>query len=177
LLKEAVPRIVRFAVIFAPPSTGAYNSYLPALEDAASALHVKTNLVPFADAADELVRAVDAFAVEPGGGMIVLPNSFTSARASRELIRKLAIQHRLPVIHWDKSYPIEGGLMSYGSDFTELHRRAASYVDRLLRGAKVSDLPVQVPTKFDLVINLRAAKGVGLMIPEILLLRADQLIE
>jgi putative ABC transport system substrate-binding protein len=177
LLKEAAPHIVRFALVFAPPSTGANNSYLPFVEDAASALLVKMTMVPFVDAADELVRAIDAFAVGPAGGLIVLPNSFTSARASRELVRKLALQHRLPVIHWDKSYPIEGGLMSYGSDFAELHRLAASYVDRLLRGAKVRDLPVQVPTKFDLVINLRAAREIGLVIPEALLLRADQLIE
>jgi putative tryptophan/tyrosine transport system substrate-binding protein len=89
----------------------------------------------------------------------------------------LAARHGLPTIHWDKTYPAEGGLMSYGTNQIDLHRRAASYVDRLLRGAKVSDLPVQYPTKFDLVINLRAARAIGLMIPEAFLPRADELIE
>ena len=89
----------------------------------------------------------------------------------------LAAKHRLPAIHWDKPYPAEGGLMSYGSDFAELHRRAVTYVDRLLRGAKVSELPIQYPTKFELVINLKAAKAIGLTIPEAFLLRADELIE
>jgi putative ABC transport system substrate-binding protein len=89
----------------------------------------------------------------------------------------LAGKYRLPAIHWDKSYPGEGGLMSYGSDFADLHRRAAAYVDRILDGAKISQLPMQYPTKFDLVINLKAAKAIGLRIPETLLARADEVIE
>jgi putative ABC transport system substrate-binding protein len=89
----------------------------------------------------------------------------------------LAGKHRLPATHWDKSYPAEGGLMSYGSDFADLHRRAASYIDRILNGAKISELPVQYPTKFDLVINLRAASAIGLTVPPTLRARADEVIE
>jgi len=93
------------------------------------------------------------------------------------LILSLATQYRLPTIHWDKAYPVEGGLMSYGSDMVDLHRRSASYVDRILRGAKVSDLPVQYPTKFELVINLKAAKVLGLNVTPGLLVTADEVIE
>jgi putative tryptophan/tyrosine transport system substrate-binding protein len=89
----------------------------------------------------------------------------------------LAAGHRLPAMHWDKDYPEDGGLISFGTDQVDLHRRAASYVDRLLRGAKVSELPVQFPTKFTLAINLTAAKAIGLTIPESFLLLADEVIE
>jgi putative ABC transport system substrate-binding protein len=125
----------------------------------------------------ELEGAIDAFAVEPNGGLIVIPGTFTATRDNRDSIRRLAAKHRLPTIHWDNSYPAEGGLMSYGSNFEELHRRAASYVDRILRGAKVSELPIERPTKFELVINLKTAKAQGLTIPPSLLAIADEVIE
>jgi putative ABC transport system substrate-binding protein len=127
--------------------------------------------------AAELERAIDTFAAEPNRGLIVLSGTVTSTRDNQDLVRKLAVKYRLPVMHWDSSYPTEGGLMSYASNFDDLHRRAASYVDRILRGAKVSELPVERPTKFELIINVKAAKAIGLTIPEAFLLRADELIE
>jgi putative ABC transport system substrate-binding protein len=177
LLREAAPRIARVALIRNPAGTGfADTAYIPAIEEAAPALAVKVIAAPFQNNA-ELERAIGAFAAEPSGGLIVMPGTDTSTRENRDLIRNLAAKHRLPTIHWDNSYPAEGGLMSYGSDFADLHRRAASYVDRILRGAKVSELPVERPTKFELVINVKAAKAIGLTIPEAFLLRADMLIE
>jgi putative ABC transport system substrate-binding protein len=100
------------------------------------------------------------------------------SHSNRELINRLAVKHRLPTIYSRKSYgPAEGGMMSYGSDDVQAHRIAASYIDRILRGAKISELPVQFPTKFDLVINLKTAKAIGLDIPPTLRARADELIE
>ena len=123
----------------------------------------------------EIVRAIDAFAVEPNGGILVLPPPPTTA--NREMIIQLAAQYRLPAIYINRAEVFAGGLMAYGSDNVDLFRRAAFYVDRLLRGAKVSELPVQFPTKFELVVNLKTAKEIGLAIPEAFLLRADELIE
>jgi putative ABC transport system substrate-binding protein len=97
--------------------------------------------------------------------------------SNRELINRLAIKHRLPTMYQSRFYPTEGGLMGYGADGIEASRVAASYVDRILRGAKINELPVQFPTKFELVINLKTAKAIGLTIPETFLLRADELIE
>jgi putative ABC transport system substrate-binding protein len=119
---------------------------------------------------------VEAFAAQ-GGGLIVSPSAATSTRANRDLIRQLAEKHRLPAIHWDDSYPLDGGLMSYGSNFAELHRRAAVYIDRILRGAKISELPVERPSKFELIANVKAAKAIGLTFPEPFLARADEVIE
>jgi putative ABC transport system substrate-binding protein len=177
LLKEANPRIDRVALVRNPANPGAGDgSYVAPIEEAAPALAVKVIPASFRNA-DELERAIDAFAAQPNGALIVTPGGVTATRDNRDLIRRLAEKHRLPVIHWDNSYPAEGGLMSYGSNTENLHRRAASYVDRLLRGAKVSELPVERPTKFELIINTKAAKAIGLTIPEAFLLRADELIE
>jgi len=126
---------------------------------------------------DELNRAIEGFAAEPNSGLIIIPSAGTNTRSARQSILLLAAQHGLPASHWDKIYPAEGGLTAYGSDQVNLHRRAAAYVDRLLRGARISELPVQYPTKFDLIINLKAAKVIGLTIPESFLLRADEVIE
>ena len=120
-------------------------------------------------------RAIAEFAGEPAGGLIVPPSTLTTSR--RDLIIALAARHRLPAIY---AFPIStrgGGLMSYGADFIDLHRRAASYVDRILRGAKPGDLPIQTPTKFELVINLKTAKTLGLDVSTSLLARADEVIE
>jgi putative ABC transport system substrate-binding protein len=177
LLKAADPRIDRVALIRNPNNPGAGDgSYVAPIEEAAPALAVKVIPAPFRNA-DELERAIDAFAVQPNGALIVTPGGVTATRDNRDLIRRLAERHRLPTIHWDNHYPEEGGLISYGSNTEDLHRRAASYVDRLLRGAKVSELPVERPTKFELIINVKAAKAIGLTISEAFLLRADELIE
>jgi putative ABC transport system substrate-binding protein len=115
---------------------------------------------------------IDAFAAEPNGGLMVLPQSFSTSNL--DLIFRLAAQHRLPSIGQSV---LSGSLMSYGSNFLALFRRASSFVDRILRGAKVSDLPVEFPTKFELVINLKTAKTLGLTIPETLLATADEIIQ
>jgi putative ABC transport system substrate-binding protein len=129
---------------------------------------------PFRDAV-ELVRSIDAFAAEPNGSMVILPPPYTAHRAT---IFKLATEHRLPAIYSQRALvAAEGGLLSYGADIVEQNRRAASYVDRILRGAKVADLPVQLPTKYQLVVNMRTAKAIGLTIPEAFLLHADEVIE
>jgi putative tryptophan/tyrosine transport system substrate-binding protein len=174
LLKAADPRIVRVGLIYSPVPN--VPDYIPTIEGAAPALAVKVIAVPF-DNASELERSIDAFASEPNGSLIAIPGAATSTRDSRDLVRGLAEKHRLPTIHWDNPFPMEGGLMSYGSNYEDLNRRAAIYVDRILRGAKVSELPVERPTKFELVINVKAAKAIGLTIPEAFLLRADELIE
>ncbi len=171
LLKEAVPRVTRVELIFDPGSTGVY--FAP-IEAAAAQYAVAATRAPVRDGA-EIERAIAAFAAEPNGGLIVLPPPRLSA--DRELINRLAIRHRLPAIYFDRRYAAEGGLMSYGTDTADLFRRGASYVDRILRGAKVSDLPVQFPTKFELVINLKTARAMGLEIPPLLLARADEVIE
>jgi ABC-type uncharacterized transport system substrate-binding protein len=179
LLKEADPRIARVALVTNPepqPTRVSGAEYLVSIAAASSALGVMVMEAPIGTAA-EFERAIDVFSAEPNGGLIALPSTYTATRDSRQLMFLLAGKHRLPAIHWDKSYPAEGGLMSYGSDFADLHRRAASYIDRIINGAKVSELPVQYPTKFDLVINLRAASAIGLTIPPTLLARADEVIE
>jgi putative tryptophan/tyrosine transport system substrate-binding protein len=178
LLKEAVPRVERAALIYNPPppelATEGGSSYVRSIEDAARALAVKTIKLPYRDAVD-IVRAIDAFAAEPNGGLIVVPPP--PSRANREAILRLATQHRLPTIYSGRPFAAEGGLMAYGTGPTDRFRRAASFVDRILRGAKVSELPVEYPTKFDLVINLKTAKALGLSIPASLLARADEVIE
>jgi putative ABC transport system substrate-binding protein len=172
LLKEAVPRLSRTALLFNPDiSTGAY---FATLEAAAPQFAVTLVRSPYRDAAD-LVHAIDAFAAEPNGGLIILPPA--PIATSRALINRLAVQHGVPMIYGDGAQAAEGGLMSYGPVYRDLYQRNAYYVDRVLRGAKPAELPVQFPTKFELVVNLKTAKAMGLTIPEALLLRADEVIE
>jgi putative ABC transport system substrate-binding protein len=125
--------------------------------------------------AAEVERAIDDFTREPNGGLIVLPSQI--ATTHRELIIALAARHRLPAIYPWRDFPESGGLSSYGVDTVDMFRRAASYVDRILRGEKPADLPVQAPTKYKLVINLKTAKALGLDVPPTLLARADEVIE
>jgi len=121
-------------------------------------------------------RDAHAFAALPNGGLLVLPPA--PVAASRDAIFRLATQHRLPAVYaGDRLLAAAGGLMTYGSDFRDRDQRAAIYVDRLLRGARVADLPVQFPIKYDLVINLKTAKAIGLSLPPALLARADEVIE
>jgi putative ABC transport system substrate-binding protein len=137
-------------------------------------LGVQTIKIPYRNAMD-LMHSIDAFAAEPNGGLYLTgPPSIV---AVRETILRLATQHRLPTISEDRAFTVEGGLMSYGSNLLDSIRRAPYYVDRILRGAKVSELPVEYPTKFELIINLKAAKAIGLTFPRITLLKADQVIE
>jgi putative ABC transport system substrate-binding protein len=174
LLKEAAPHLARVAVIFNPEIAVTAPSYIASIEAAAPALAVQAIIkMPVRNAVD-IVRRIDAFATEANAGLLMLP---PSAAGNVETIIQLAAQHRLPAIYFSRGNVPAGGLIAYGPDNPDLSRRAAFYIDRLLRGAKVSELPVQFPTKYELVINVRTAKAIGLAIPESLLLRADELIE
>jgi putative ABC transport system substrate-binding protein len=173
MLKEIAPHITRFALVFSPNNPNAAD-YVKSLEAAALALAVKASPVPVRNAA-EIEQAVDAVAREPNGGLVIPPNYITSVH--RELIFSLSTRYRLPSIYPERNYATGGGLMAYGPDRDDLYRRAASYVDRILKGENPGELPVQQPTKFELVVNLKTAKALGLTIPESFLLRADEVIE
>jgi putative ABC transport system substrate-binding protein len=173
LLKEAAPQVTRVAVVFNPDVAPTAQHYIAAIEAAAQPLSVKAFKVLFRDSI-ELVRAIDAFAAEPNGSILMMPPSLTAHRA---IVLKLAVEHRLPTMYTQQGSVAEGGLISYSTDIVDQNRRAASYVDRILRGAKVADLPVQLPTKYQLVVNVKTAKAIGLAIPEAFLLKADELIE
>jgi putative ABC transport system substrate-binding protein len=125
--------------------------------------------------AGEIERAVAAFARVPNGGLIVTGSPL--AMVHRDLIVTLAARHKLPAVYWDRAHVTGGGLISYGPDLVDQHRQAARYVDRILKGEKPADLPVQAPTKYELVINLKTAKALGLDVPPTLLARADEVIE
>ncbi|HVB17468.1 MAG TPA: ABC transporter substrate-binding protein, partial [Stellaceae bacterium] len=172
LLKEIAPALTRVAVL-----VGGVNyptTWQSPAESAARSLGVRVNAAEIDDAAS-IARVISTFAAEPNGGLISMPSG--AAGANRKLIVALAEQYRLPTIYPAAGYPELGGLMSYGVDFLALYRHAAEYVDRILRGAKPGDLPIQEPSKFELVINLKAAKALGLPVPPALLSLADKVIE
>jgi len=173
LLKEAAPRTARVALIFVP-EVAADGATFSTLETAAKVLSLTTMRTPYRTVM-ELEHAVDAFASEPNGSLVILPPP--QPKSYRVLLNQLAFRHRLPTIYGDRHATVEGGLMSYGADTIDTYRVAAGYIDRILRGTKVNELPVQFPTKFDLVINLKTAKAIGLDIPAMLLARADEVIE
>jgi putative ABC transport system substrate-binding protein len=173
VLKELVPQVKRVVVIYNPvqaPNVGMWR----AIEAAAPSLSVHVSAVSAVDA-DNLTHVIEAFAHEPDSGMIVLPNPI--AIANRKLIIELTTRYRLPVVYTYAYFVREGGLASYGSDPAVQYRQAASYVDHILKGAKPADLPVQLATSFNLAVNLRTAKAIGLTIPESFLIRADEVIE
>jgi putative tryptophan/tyrosine transport system substrate-binding protein len=175
LLKELDPRISRIGVLFGPttsPGSGMFYGRL--IEDAARSIAVETIAVPVEGAA-EIETAVAAFAQASSAGLIVQPDVITTDH--RTLILRLAAQHRLPAVYPFRFFVAEGGLASYGVNVVDLYRRAAGYVDRILKGEKPGDLPVQAPVKFDLVINLKTARSLGLEVPPILLATADEVIE
>jgi putative tryptophan/tyrosine transport system substrate-binding protein len=169
MLKEIAPGVTRAAVILNPVQPPQV-AILRAIEAVAPSAGVLLTTAGVQDAA-AIERAVIAFARESNGGLIVLPNPVTIGQ--RELINALAVRHRLLAVYAYRYFVTDGGLMSYGVDAADLYRRAAGYVDRILKGEKPDDLPVQAPTKYELVINLKAAKAIGLTIPESFLLRAD----
>ena len=172
LLKELAPRTTRLALVFAPGIVN--DQYFGVIDAAAEVLGVKAIRTPYHNATG-LERAIDTFAAEPNGALVMVPPP--PSPSNRQLINRLALKYRLPTIYSSKPFVAEGGMMSYGSDSVEAFRVAASYVDRILRGAKVSELPVQFPAKFEFVINLKTAKALGLTIPETLLATADEVIE
>src|SRR3984893_1254494 len=172
LLKGVAPNITRVAYLFNPNTAPLF--YARAVETAAPLLSVK----PFDAAvhnADEMERVIEQFARESDSALLVLPDLFTAT--NRQSIIALAAQHRLPAVYPFRYFVANGGLMSYGIEMLETYRQAASYVDRILKGERPSDLPVQQPTKFELVINLKTAKALGLDVPATVLARADEVIE
>jgi putative tryptophan/tyrosine transport system substrate-binding protein len=175
LLKEIDPGVKRVAVIFDPktsPGGGTY--YLRQINQAAAALHL-TAVPTIVKIAAEIEQAVDAAAREPNSSLLVLPDVTTTSH--RDLITTSATRRRLPAVYSSGYFVKGGGLISYGVEITDLYLRAAGYVDRILRGAKASGLPVQEPVKFELAINLKTAKALGLTVPPALLARADEVIE
>jgi ABC-type uncharacterized transport system substrate-binding protein len=175
LLKEVAPRIKRVAFIFNPklaPGGGSY--YTRLIEASAPSFGVTPTFAPVHDAAD-IERAIGEFVREPNGGLVVLPDAATLV--NRKLIIALADRYRVPAIYAFRLVVIEGGLMSYGIDVVDQYRQAAGYVDRILRGTKPAELPVQLPAKFVMTINLKTAKELGLDVPLLLQQRADELIE
>jgi putative ABC transport system substrate-binding protein len=173
-LKEVAPAVTRTAVVFNPQTAPYAAALLQPIEVAARTFAVAAMTAPAADAA-AIEAAVTGFAQTPNGGLIVLPDVSTAQH--RDLIIALAARHRLPAIYPYRYYAVSGGLISYGTEVTDVCRRAAGYVDRILKGEKPADLPVQMPTKYELVINLKTAKALGLEVPPTLLARADEVIE
>jgi putative tryptophan/tyrosine transport system substrate-binding protein len=174
LLKEIAPRTVRAALMFNPTTAVPLKFYMPSVQAAASALGVEVNATPV-HAKDEVEGVVAAQARDPGSGLIVMPDPFNAA--NREYITLLAARYRVPAMYYRREFAEAGGLVAYANDFAEQFPQAATYVDRILKGAKPEDLPVQAPTKFDLIINLKTAKSLGLDVPFGLQQRADALIE
>jgi putative ABC transport system substrate-binding protein len=176
LLKEVAPSVTRAAVL-RNLSTASGPGQFGAIQAVAPALGVEISPINMRDArqdAEEVERAVTTFAHIANSGLIITAGSLINRR---DLIIKLAALHRLPAVYSDQLYVTDGGLISYGPDRVDQYRRAAGYVDRILKGEKPADLPVQAPTKFELVINLKTAKALGLDVPPMLLARADEVIE
>ena len=172
IIKEIAPSVRRVAVLLYP-QPGLEQTF-NLVNDAAPTFGVQTSALHVRDAG-EIERGIGGLASSPDAGFIVLPHAVTNS--NRELIAQLAARHRLPAVYAYRFYIEAGGLVSYGIEPNEQFRGAAIYVDRILKGTKPTDLPVQAPTKFELVISLKAAKGIGLTIPEALLARADEVIE
>jgi putative tryptophan/tyrosine transport system substrate-binding protein len=173
LLKQIAPNVTRAAVMRDPGSPGG-TGQLGALQGAAFILGMELTPVDPTDPG-EIERAITEFARRPNGGLVV-PRSATSL-SNRQQIIALAVQHRLPAVYDQRRYVADGGLMSYGIDNADLYWRAASYVDRVLKGVKPADLPVQAPVKYETVINLKTAKTLGITIPPAVLAIADEVIE
>ena len=174
LLKEIAPKTIRMAVLFNPATASPLQLYMPSIQAAASSLVVQATAAPV-HARDEIEGSIAAQARNPGSGLIVLPDAFNIA--NRDLIIALAARYGVPAIYNGTPYAVSGGLITYGIDFTETFRQAAGYIDRILNGTKPGELPIQQPTKFELIINLKTAKSLDLTIPPTLLAQADEIIE
>jgi putative ABC transport system substrate-binding protein len=175
MLKEVAPSLVRAAVLANLKTATFYDYYLRAAEAVAPSLAIDLVLSPVEDAAADVERAIESFARVSNGGLVVLPD--ISNAFHRDLIIALAARHRIPAVYYHRGFVAAGGLMSYGNDLVDLFRQAASYVDRILRGDKPADLPVQAATRFETVLNLKTAKVLGLTVPPGLLVAADEVIE
>ena len=173
LLKQIAPAVTRVGVI-RDAAIAAGTGLFGAIQAMASSLGVEVSPVNVRDAG-EIERAVTAFGRSANSGLIVTAGALV--RAHRDLIITLAARHKLPAVYWERSLVADGGLISYGPDYIDLYRQAAGYVDRILKGEKPADLPVQAPTKYELVINLKTAKALGIDVPPTLLARVDEVIE
>jgi putative ABC transport system substrate-binding protein len=173
LLKQIAPNVTRAAILRDPAITAGIGQFA-IIQFAASSLGIEVIPVNVRDAG-EIERAVVAFARFPNGGLVATTSALTLRH--RDLIVALAARHRLPAVYSRRTYAVAGGLLSYGTDLVDQYRRAAGYVDRIFKGEKPHDLPVQAPTRYDLVINLKTAKALGLTVPPSVLARADEVIE
>jgi putative tryptophan/tyrosine transport system substrate-binding protein len=172
MLKEIAPGLSRAALIANPRRTP-YDYFVRSAKSVAPSLAIELAPSPIANAAD-IERVIESFARQPNGGLVFLPGTPTEYR---DLVIALAARYRMPAVYYSRLFVAAGGLMSYGTDIFDQSRQAASYVDRILRGANAADLPVQAPTKFETIINLKTAKALGLTVPSGLLVAADEVIE
>jgi putative ABC transport system substrate-binding protein len=173
LLSEIAPGLKRAAIMF-NPDTAPASAYMPSFETAAQLLKVMPITAPV-HSDGEIETAITALGREPGGGLVAMPDLFTTVH--RGSIISAAARNNVPAVYSQSEFAREGGLLSYGPDVVDIWRRAATYVDRILRGEKPGDLPVQFPTKFEMVVNRKTAKALGLVIPPSILVRADEVIE
>jgi len=173
LLKELAPRVSRVLLLFRS-STPETTLRLPTVENVAASFGMKITHASVSDRA-EIVRAIEAFEQGPETGMIVMPSPVTAVH--RNTIITLAAERHIPTVYPYRYFVVDGGLVAYGTDIRDQYRRAALYISRILQGAKPSDLPVQQPSKFELIINLKTAKALGLVVPPTLLTQADEVIE
>jgi putative ABC transport system substrate-binding protein len=173
LLSEIAPGLKRAAIMF-NPGTAPISAYMPSFETAARSLKVEPIIAPVRSDA-EIETAIIALGREPGGGLVDMPEVFTAVH--RAPIILAAARNNVPAVYGISDFIRDGGLLSYGNDLVDNFRRAASYVDRILRGAKAGNLPVQFPTKFEMAVNRRTAKALGLEVPNSILVRADEVIE
>jgi putative ABC transport system substrate-binding protein len=174
MLKEIAPRLARVAFVANPKFRG-YDYFLRFATASAPALAVELIPSPISDDAADIERLIETFARMPDGGLLVVPDA--TIIAHRDLVIALAARYRLPAVYPWRYFVAAGALMSYGIDNVDVLQKAASYVDRILRGAKPVDLPVQAPTKFETSVNVKTAKALGLEVPTSILLSADEVIE
>jgi putative ABC transport system substrate-binding protein len=175
LLKQIAPSLARVGIIFNPDTAAGSGSYfLPSFEAASRSNAVTPVAIPVRTR-ESIEHALTSFGRQGAAGLIVMPDNFTAMH--RSLVIAQSAEQQMPAIYPFRYFASEGGLISYGADLLDLYKRTPFYIDRILRGAKVADLPVQAPAKFELVINLKAAKALGLTVPRIMLARADEVIE
>jgi putative ABC transport system substrate-binding protein len=173
LLSEIAPGLKRAAIMF-NPDTAPVSAYMPSFESAARSLKVMAITAPVHSGA-EIETAIIALGREPGGGLVVIPDVFTLAHSAA--IISAAARNNVPAVYWSSAFARDGGLLSYRGDRVDIVRRAATYVDRILHGEKPGDLPVQFPTKYEMAVNLKTAKALGLAVPRSILVRANEVIE
>jgi putative ABC transport system substrate-binding protein len=174
LLSEIAPGLKRVAIMF-NPDTAPVSAHMPSLETAARSLKVGLIIAPV-HSDGEIEAAIKALGREPGGGLVVMLDSLIDVHRT-SIIISAAARNRIPAVYWQFDFARDGGLLSYGVNPVDLYRRAASYVDRILRGAKPGDLPVQFPVKYEMAVNLKTAKALGLTVPQSLLAIADEVVE